>query len=508
MKHRWSLVTCLAVLPACNNTPPAAAPTSAAPASAAPATAAPEAPKSAAAPASVTVADAAFKDAAFPAPPTWKGRVFKLSADFPAEAPACTPETCPWLSVEVDFGNGTAPDFDKGGWAKYMAAILDYVKANQDPNLANEVGFRTEVDGQTRWYNVPWMAFDARVGREFVHGCTNERSVPLSAIVGAVDPADNVHRLRSKVADKACSVLFESWSVGYYNPQGGWAIGQAIPRTGAQAGVPQAVPGEGGAMNLKGLPFPDGTLVVKILTTSAPEQCVPALKGAPVWQVDRHTPTPDGDYLCARTVQESRILQMDVAVVDARSPMRWVYGTFVYNGEGDGATFWDRLQPLGVQWGSDGATWPAAQPEDSKPLQQTSLNPAVTSYEHEGCFGRLAGPVDNAQSSCMSCHAGAFGAAPVGTPGKMGGNIPPIFGFDGLCYQTDPPSTPPPTLTAQQLADNKAYFGSRPWPAPYADPKYAGAIPLDTSLQVQVALNQYAVYQTQNGQPRACKDKQ
>jgi hypothetical protein len=26
------------------------------------------------------------------------------------------------------------------------------------------------VAGKTRWFNVPWMAYDPTVGREFVHG--------------------------------------------------------------------------------------------------------------------------------------------------------------------------------------------------------------------------------------------------------------------------------------------------------------------------------------------------
>ena len=42
-----------------------------------------------------------------------------------------------------------------------------------------------------------------------------------------------------------------------------------------------------------GLPFPTGTVVMKILTTSAPPECVPFLKGSPEWQIDRHKVDPE-----------------------------------------------------------------------------------------------------------------------------------------------------------------------------------------------------------------------
>ena len=106
------------------------------------------------------------------------------------------------------------------------------------------------------------------------------------------------------------------------------AIGKAIPNSGK----PHIVTYMGSPMPA-GLPFPQYTVVVKFLTTTAPEECVPYLKGSPAWQIDRHVQDPKTQaYTCARKVQISHIIQVDVAVTDPRSPTGWVYGTFAYDG--------------------------------------------------------------------------------------------------------------------------------------------------------------------------------
>jgi hypothetical protein len=481
--------------------PPVATATATAPAP--PATAAPAPPP---APASPTPEQSAFRDAAIDPPKDYNGPRFKLSADYPPTQPPATAENSPWLKVKVDFGDGrAAPGFKKGGWAEYMKALLDYIKAGQDPNLKDEVGFQTSIDGKARWYHMPWMAFDPRAGREYLHGCTNERTAFLEDLNGP-GGGDNVHSLAAKTVDAKCKAQneagFESWSVGFYNEIGGWAIGQAFPRRGEGAGVAQTV-ADAGRTAMKGLPFPEGTLVTKVLTTSATPDCVPALKNAPRWTVDRHRYDPQAKkYTCDRERQADYVLQVDVAVVDARSPMRWVYGTFVYDGALPGPTFWDRLKPLGVQWGSDPNAWPAVEPGKGKPITQSALNPDVKTYQHQGCNGRLAGPVDNPKSSCVSCHADGFAVAPAGTPVTQGfppaGNVPPIFGFDGIC-----PLPSATKLTPAQLEQNKAYFSNYAYPASY--PGYSNLISMDSSLQLQEAMQQYAVYKTNGGRPQACQ---
>ncbi|WP_437935050.1 hypothetical protein [Sorangium sp. So ce341] len=500
----WSS-TAFVLLVSCKQADPSARTPAASVTGTATATATPPATASglASAEAPPTPEQAAFRDAAIDPPEDYRGPRFKLSADYPQTQPAATAENSPWLKMKVDFGNGkSAPDFKRGGWADYMKVLLNYIKEGQDPNLKDEIGFQTTVNGKTRWYHMPWMAFDLQSGREYVHGCTNERTAFLSDLNGPTGA--EMHSFASKSIDPKCKAEneagFESWSVGFYNEIGGWAIGQAFPRRGADAGVAQTVTDQGRTA-MKGLPFPEGTLVAKVLTTSATPDCVPVLKNAPAWTVDRHRRDAKLKYTCERERQTDYILQIDVAVVDARSPTRWVYGTFVYDGGLPGATFWERLQPLGVQWGSDPNTWPAVEPAKSKPIVQSSLNPDVKTYQHQGCNGRLAGPVDNPQSSCMSCHSDGFAVAPAGTPITQGfppsGNIPPIFGFKDIC-----PLPNTTKLTPEQLEQNKAYFSNYAYPASY--PGYSNLISMDTSLQLQEAMQQYAIYRTNNSRPQAC----
>ena len=209
--------------------------------------------------------------------------MFQLSRDFPAQAPSECPE-CTWLKLDVDFTPTFPPSYSgdrwvSGKWAEYLNQILNYVKQGQDPNLDNKVGFRIEVAGKTRWFNVPWMAYDPTAGREFVHGTTNERTAHLSDLInGKKAPRRGVNFLPG--TSEACIAQyphgFETWAVGYYNQAGGASVGKAIPNSG----VPHVVSYLGSRMPA-GLPFPPGTVVVKVLTTNAPVECVPYLKGSP-----------------------------------------------------------------------------------------------------------------------------------------------------------------------------------------------------------------------------------
>jgi hypothetical protein len=427
-----------------------------------------------------------FRNAATEPPKNPTTPVFKLSRDYPKTIPDTCKE-CPWLDVSVNF----APAFPTPrsqawhgqNWDVYIKTILDYVKQGQDPNLVNETGWKVEVNGKTRWFNVPWMAYDPTAGREYVHGTTNERTATLSDLVN-----HNPHALakfagESEQCKKDYPWGFESWSVGYYNEYGAYAIGRAIPATG----VPQMSEFMGGPIPA-GLPFPTGTVVVKILTSSVPPDCVPFLNGSPAWQIDRHKLTAKEGYHCEREVQISHVVQVDVAVVDPRSPIRWVYGTFAYDGQVSGDSFWDHLVPVGLQWGSDPWTFPAVPESASLPLQQSAINTDLQTFQHLGCNGRLAGPVDNAASSCTSCHATAY-AAPHGAINMMGTNVPPSFGFNGMCQVYS--------------LDNAAYFENQNAPQRFPGGRFPDAFTLDTSLQLAVVFSQYANFHTNHG-PNAC----
>jgi hypothetical protein len=406
------------------------------------------------------------------------------------------------LGVDVNFATNLSapPPVWDATWSHYLQTILDYVKEGQDPALGNEVGWRVKVGQETRWFHVPWMAYDPTQGREFVHGMTNERTARLDDFHGG-DEGFATHLLQLSPKDVAelgaegKNLLvggnlegghygFETWAFGIYNPWGGWTVGSAWPPTGRPALV-----SKGGQSFIAGLPFPEGTLVVKLLFTTATPEDVPYLRGSPAWTVDRHAQKPDGAYVCRRAPAPVHLVQMDVAVVDLRSPTRWVYGTFAYYDDyGNGPTVWDHLAPVGLQWGMDEWTFPAVPQDVSIAAHASVLRDPSDPRQHFGCQQRLAGPVDNKLSSCLSCHGSGY-AQPVGQIGTYGATLPPIFGFNGEC--------------TNYSQTNVNYFQTTQFPMPWSGGNYPYAMSLDSSLQLQVAFIQYGDYFV-NGKPVPC----
>jgi hypothetical protein len=422
----------------------------------------------------------AFRDAVNTPPANWNGHKFELSHDYPTTLPKGGSEM-PWLKIDVDFIDKN-PDWKTGKWREYMDAIIDYSFEGQDPNLTNDVGWKKDVQGDTRWFHVPWMAYSPSAGREFIHGCTSERIASISEFNGDLVRSPGIGKLPHTNEDDAIT-HFETWAVGMYNEYAGYSFGQLFPSSGAPTVV-----SEGGKTLPAGLPFPEGTCVIKTLFTTATSNEVPFLVNSPEWQVNRHVLQGDTTYLCERKPQPVYLIQVDVAVADKRSPTNWVFGTFAYNGTLDGTTAKDRLDPVGIQYAMDDKTFPAVEQDASIPAYQSVLNEGINIYEHFGCNGRLCGPVDNPQASCMSCHGGGY-TAPMNQIDSMGTNIPAIFGFEGICDTFN--------------ISNRAFFSSRKYPEPYYTGLYPDAIPLDFSLQVQVAFTQYKLFKI-NGSPGDC----
>ena len=100
-------------------------------------------------PTTETAASIAFRNAVVPAPKKTTTPVFKLSHNYPHSIPEKC-EKCVWLNIPVNFatqfpsGSKTieSPKWHGQHWDEYINAILDYVKEDQDPQLANEVGWR------------------------------------------------------------------------------------------------------------------------------------------------------------------------------------------------------------------------------------------------------------------------------------------------------------------------------------------------------------------------------
>jgi hypothetical protein len=97
---------------------------------------------------------------------------------------------------------------------------------------------------------------------------------------------------------------------------------------------------------------------------------------------------------------------MDIAVKDPRSTTTgWVFATYDYDSTltSSEPNAWKRLTPVGMMWGDD----PTVN-ANGQPLTETWINPALpAALSHPGLNGRLIGPVDNAKSSCISCHSTA-----------------------------------------------------------------------------------------------------
>jgi len=307
-----------------------------------------------------------FCDAWAALPAGWTGHVFKLAQDFPTTVPR---DAQPWLA----FDPVTQPD-------QYMKSVLDYF---YEGNIRDSVedSFEPALNTKRKWYNAPWQDYGFN-GREPAHGLTRERvNMP-----GELDPKQ--------------TRMWNNYAVGFYNAAGASAIG----RVWANHGAPDST---------KGI-MPEGTVGAKLLFTTATPDEVPYLAGSPTWKTYIYTQVnarrPDAKL---RGEVPVRLLQIDIAVKDKRSPTGWVFGTYVYGGgpapgttQGSG---WTNVSPVGLMWGND------PDYSGSGPLKESWINPAVK-MPHLGYQGRLNGPVDNPESSCLSCHSTAqdpLGTAPM-----------------------------------------------------------------------------------------------
>jgi hypothetical protein len=312
-----------------------------------------------------------FPDAGEKPTPGWSGPVFELSQDYPRRKPEV--ESQPWK--KYDFTKETE-------WKEYLFAVLHYcMEGNVD------VDWVLQKNPVRHWYHAPWMHWGPN-GREFVHGLTHER----------------VSRPKELAPTQVSA--FQNWAVGMYNAPGGWVLGEVWENPDHP--------------NIK--QFPVGTVGIKLLFTEADPKEVPYLEGSREWEAYIYDKTespvnPNG----VRKVKKLRLLQVDIAVRDARNDAvtGWVFGTFTYNAALPGSTPYDKLIPIGIMWGNDPEAVSSGQP-----LKQTLINTSSDlPAQHLGWNGRLNGPVDNPMSSCLSCHSTAEWPVSAGMTPAFG--VPP-----------------------------------------------------------------------------------
>lgn len=165
------------------------------------------------------------------------------------------------------------------------------------------------------------------------------------------------------------------------------------------------------------------------------------MKGSPAWKAviaQQLSPlvTPSTALIRNDYASDVRLIQVDWATVDNRSPIGWVFGTFMYDGTLENIDDpWDRLTTVGLTWGNDPQLTQAAVDKGQKPVQSW-INPAAEKLRKTldgarpswGYNGRLNGPADNFISACASCHGTAQSFdAPLVQPGKLV-ELPPAPG--------------------------------------------------------------------------------
>jgi hypothetical protein len=278
------------------------------------------------------------------------GPWFKLSRTYPSASPS---GDAPWLSI--DFKNGVK------GANDYLYALRDYSFEGMI-----DAEFRPENNQVRPWFHMPLMNFGAG-RREPIRGVTAERSIKGPEL--GVKPGTTIH----------------NYAIGFYNAAGGFTIGQVW-----KTSIPDVTKSH----------FAEGAMTFKILFSDAKANDFSGpdlLAGAPQWTI-----------ATANGTQTIRLLQMDVAAVDSRSPTGWVFGTLAFDANASDASPWLRMRPVGLSWGNDPGFTPADQ-QAGKKLTETMISDQSPAYAsaHLGWAGRTNGPVDNPISGCLSCHGTA-----------------------------------------------------------------------------------------------------
>lgn len=340
--------------------------------------------------------------------------VFKLKTDFPTVLPTTLPE----FMQKIDFR--THP-------LEYLEAVRDYAF---EGNLPDWDPFKNHI---RNWYHIPWLhptttgpnAYPPNGGTEGFHGLIKE--APLSAL--QLGPGQ-------KGAD------YSVYAITLINDFAGYTMGRMW--RDPDNPDPRATDARYGGG------FPVGTVFAKLLFTDAPMSTdhVAFLENPLAWTA-YITPTffPSGSGPVQRVVRKVNLLQMDIAVRDARADgpglTGWVFGTFVYNGQLNNANKFMNLVPAGLTWGNDPENrinktnpFPPLKTEVNSDLKQTVIfNTPQLPPQHLGWNGRLNGPADLNTTSCMSCHITAQYPAvtslvPTGAVPDGGPNPPAQGGTD------------------------------------------------------------------------------
>ena len=317
---------------------------------------------------------------AVPPQSEYSGPLFTLNHAWPAK-PLPPLVNAPWRAA-IHNGKITTKNA-----AAYAAALKDAVSKNARNLIMH---YDTWDAAKAGWYNEPWLGSQ----REAIRG-TYE--------AGAFGPAI--------FPDTGLRAEFNTHVLTYYDARSAYTLRKFW---GAASMKPN--------LNTQSAQFPEGSIIVKaaVFASTDPAQKLnwwDAMNGAQVW--DMYLNVGSGDSPPPQ-VWPGYVAQFDIIVKDSKSAPKtgWVFMTLVYDSAAPGDV-WDKMVPLGVQWGND----PQAK-KAGMPLVENWNNPSAPLYSTEtlGWGGRLTGPNDGGRndiaingevmknapdSSCMSCHSTA-----------------------------------------------------------------------------------------------------
>jgi hypothetical protein len=314
------------------------------------------------------------------------GPRFTLSQRYPTSKPSLP---MPWID------NNRALDFRlQSQWKDYLNVILqqclrDNIPVDWNPNLNTQ---------DPRWFHAPWMHYGS-IGREPLRGLTYERK-------------SRMYELSPSQKD-----IHQSWAVSLYNKIGAYTFYKVWKNPNSP--------------DITNIEFNEGTVAIKLLFTQADTDSVPYLQDSLVWKAFIFNTVPvrtqDINISDARKPQDVRLIQVDLAVRDNRAGVsRWVFGTYIYNSHIKPSTeckfdVFCKLAPMGIMWGNNNPIYYKNKPEtrDSYFTEKENLpNELLQARDSRietrrdwkfglGYEGRLNGPLDNPESSCLSCHSTA-----------------------------------------------------------------------------------------------------
>jgi hypothetical protein len=307
----------------------------------------------------------------------YNGPLFTLSHNYPDSASPIV--NAPWQQAlkgqPISSANALA----------YVDALKKYVSPSITSFLFNRNNWNADSAG---WYQEPWTG----AIRESIMG----------SYVGSGFGAGTFTSL---------PIDMTTYVLTFYDKRAAYTLNRLWGKTAEQPNLQN-----------NAAQFVEGSVIVKFAFSTANYPQWSVMQNALTFPIyDTGTAYFDPIY----KVRPVSFFQFDIIVKDSKTAPKtgWVFSTLVYNKDAAGKTAWDKMVPLGAQWGNDPNVNSTKNP--GQPLAENVINPAAPQYSTQtlGWGGRLSGPNDGAvipiasvdgkiitnlqASSCMSCHLSA-----------------------------------------------------------------------------------------------------